>query len=90
MIDAAQVSNADAILGSHDHVDHIDRSAWPTLAKSSPAAKFVVPILLKDRICAELGIAPDRVLGVDDGISIDIGPVKITGEVPNNRSLTTE
>jgi L-ascorbate metabolism protein UlaG (beta-lactamase superfamily) len=90
LVDASSITNADAILGSHDHVDHIDRGAWPTLAKSSPAAKFIVPILLKDRICEELGISPQRVLGVDDGISVGIGPVKITGVPAAHEFLDTD
>jgi L-ascorbate 6-phosphate lactonase len=78
LLDPAQVTNADLVLGSHDHMDHIDRGAWPTMAKSSPAAKFVVPMLLRERICEELGIGADRVMGVDEGITAAIGDLKIS------------
>jgi L-ascorbate metabolism protein UlaG (beta-lactamase superfamily) len=79
LLNASQITNADLILGTHDHVDHIDRAAWPALAKSSAAASFVVPLLHRDRICKDLAIAPQRVTGVDDGISTSIAGVKITG-----------
>ena len=41
-----EIINADFIIGTHDHVDHIDRKVWHQLSLSSPKAKFVVPKLL--------------------------------------------
>jgi L-ascorbate 6-phosphate lactonase len=76
---ASDVTNANIILGSHDHPDHIDRPAWPHLAKASPHATFVVPKLLREQIVKELNLPDNRVVGVDDGISINLHGVKITG-----------
>ena len=74
-----QATNADLFCGTHDHVDHIDRAAWPALAAASPGAKFVVPELLRQRLSAELGVSPGRFLGLDDGKAVKVGDVKITG-----------
>lgn len=73
------VTNADLVLGSHDHSDHIDRWAWPGIAAASPEAKFVTPALLRKKVAADLGIPAARVLGVDDGISVTVAGVKVTG-----------
>jgi len=74
-----EVTNADLILGSHDHIDHIDRPVWPALAKASPKAKFVVPDLLREKLARELKIPAERFVGVDDGNAVDVGGVRITG-----------
>jgi L-ascorbate metabolism protein UlaG (beta-lactamase superfamily) len=73
------ITNADIVLGSHDHEDHIDRKAWPEIAKASPKTKFVVPELLREQLSSELGIPLERFLGVDKGISVETAGLKITG-----------
>ncbi|MEW6354703.1 MAG: MBL fold metallo-hydrolase [Planctomycetota bacterium] len=73
------VTNATIITGSHDHSDHIDRPAWPALAKASPGAKFVVPDLLRKHLAEEMDIPIDRFVGLDDGASVEIDGARITG-----------
>jgi L-ascorbate 6-phosphate lactonase len=73
------VTNAQIVLGSHDHSDHIDRQAWPKIAEASPAARFVVPELLRQRVIDEIGIAADRVVGLDDEQSVTLSGVTVTG-----------
>jgi len=72
-----QLTNARLVLGSHDHADHIDRDAWPEIAKASPQAAFVVPLLLRPRIARELGLPDGRVLGVDEGRSVTVDGVTV-------------
>lgn len=79
IINATEITNADFILGSHDHLDHIDRGAWYQLSLSSPKAKFVVPNLLIKQISEELKISEDRFVGLDDGTFVKDGGLKITG-----------
>jgi L-ascorbate 6-phosphate lactonase len=74
-----ELTNAALVLGSHDHADHIDRDAWPAIATASPAAVFVVPELLADTVAQELDLARDRVLGVDDGLTVRCQGVSVTG-----------
>jgi len=73
-----EVTNADGILGTHDHGDHIDRASWPALVNASPNAAFVVPHFVRDRVIADLQLPPDRVIGLDDMLSTTIKGVKIT------------
>lgn len=73
------ITNADFIFGSHDHIDHIDRDVWHQLSLSSPKATFVVPKLLIKALSKDLNISENRFIGLDDGVSDIEGPVKITG-----------
>lgn len=68
-----EVANADFILGSHDHSDHIDRPVWPALAKASPHAKFIVADLLREELSKKLKMPLDRFIGLDDGKTSSTG-----------------
>lgn len=78
-IGTAEATGTDYFLGTHDHADHIDRQAWPVCANASPNAKFLVPALLKEGLASDLGIAPERFIGLDDGVHITDGDVRFTG-----------
>lgn len=75
-----EVTNADYIFGSHDHIDHIDREVWHQMSISSPSAKFIVPDLLLPSLAKELAIPEERFIGLDDGkvISLEEG-ITISG-----------
>lgn len=74
-----EIANADFVFGSHDHADHIDRPAWPAIARASPKAIFIVPERLRRKVAKELGIALGRVVGIDKGISRRFGLLSFTG-----------
>jgi L-ascorbate 6-phosphate lactonase len=74
-----EITNADIVMGTHNHSDHIDKTAWPGIAAASPRAKFVVPELLLTKLAEELRIPVERFVGMDDGKSADVGGVKVTG-----------
>src|SRR5216683_3133506 len=60
------VTNADLVLGTHDHLDHIDPGTIPGVAAASPEARFVVPRPAAERV-RELGVPADRLLPLTDG-----------------------
>lgn len=74
-----EINNADFIVGTHDHIDHIDRGVWHQLSLSSPQAKFVVPKLLIKNLSEDLHISEERFIGLDDGMTILEYGLKITG-----------
>jgi L-ascorbate metabolism protein UlaG (beta-lactamase superfamily) len=74
-----EIVNADFIFGSHDHIDHIDRDVWYQLSLSSPKAKFIVPKLIVKELSEDLNIPENRFVGIDDGMSVFEGELKITG-----------
>lgn len=72
------VTNADFILCTHDHSDHIDPTAIPGIAAASPQATFLAPRPHRDRL-ASLGVEAHRFLGLDDKEAVDLDGLRITG-----------
>ncbi|OGV78370.1 MAG: MBL fold metallo-hydrolase [Lentisphaerae bacterium RIFOXYB12_FULL_65_16] len=79
LLKSEEITNADLVLGSHDHADHIDRAVWPVLAAASPRARFVVPKLLLAGLAKDLKIPKARFIGLDDGTRAESADVCITG-----------
>ncbi len=79
LLQPAEAAHASLILGTHDHADHIDRVVWPDWSHSAARAKFVVPEILKKQLSAELGIPPERMVGLTDLQTGEWNGVKITG-----------
>ena len=54
----------DLVLVTHDHIDHLDPGTLPGIARSSPDARFVLPLPLVGRL-VDLGIPRERAVGVE-------------------------
>lgn len=67
------VTNADIVVLTHDHGDHVDPASLPGIAGASPGARFVAPRPILDRVAGLVGGA-ERVVpaGVDEPSSFDI------------------
>jgi L-ascorbate metabolism protein UlaG (beta-lactamase superfamily) len=64
-----EVTNADLVLGTHDHLDHIVPGTIPGIAAASPQARFVVPRTAAEGV-RELGVSPERLLPLTDGEAV--------------------
>ena len=71
--------NADIILGSHDHTDHIDHPLLKEVFKRKNHLTLIVPELLRKGLQSKLNIDPAQIIGCNDGYSVEIDGVKITG-----------
>lgn len=56
-----EVTNADLVICTHDHVDHIDPEGIPVIAEKSPNAVFLVPRCALD-IMLGFGISEERII----------------------------
>jgi L-ascorbate 6-phosphate lactonase len=69
-----QASGVDAILCTHEHIDHLDADSLPALATASPDARVVVPEPIVSQV-TDLGIAPERIIGAQPERPVQLGGV---------------
>lgn len=72
-----QVTNADFILCTHDHGDHIDPTALPGIATASPQAKILVPGVARDKLVG-LGIPARQIVVPPVDEPVTYGPLTVT------------
>lgn len=85
-----EITNANFVIGTHDHSDHIDRQNWHDISKASPNAKFIVPNPLCDSVAADLDIARDRFYGMRDMQTLNLDGIRITGIPAAHEQLDTD
>ena len=78
LFDASLLTNADYILGTHNHVDHIDSKFWPGFSESSPQAKFIVPLFWQDALSEKFAIDASRMIGVGNDVAFEEDGLKIS------------
>jgi len=64
------VTNADLILCTHDHADHIDPDGIPQIAQASPQAKFIIPECAKSTL-RNMDIAEEKIHTLRGDDSLD-------------------
>ena len=82
------VTDADLLVGTHDHLDHIDPEGFPAMALASPQAAVVVPHPVVERV-VELGIARERVRGAQVDVPLEFDGVRIL-PIPALHAATPE
>lgn len=75
--DAGDGDIFDAVLGTHDHTDHIDGWAWPKLAKANPDTRFIASAAVKDEVCQRIGLDTARLVGMTEGDKVTVGDFTI-------------
>ncbi|MEM4248015.1 MAG: MBL fold metallo-hydrolase [Candidatus Nanoarchaeia archaeon] len=74
---AEEMTNADMILCTHDHSDHLDRPSLPSMAIASPMAIIVVPEFIRKKLPFETGIPAERFIGLNDGETKIVKGIKL-------------
>lgn len=72
-----QVTDADLVLLTHDHLDHIDPAALPGIALASPGVRFVTPRPTVERV-AELIGDDARIVAALAGTPIELDRLILT------------
>jgi L-ascorbate 6-phosphate lactonase len=60
----ADLTDADLLVGTHDHFDHIDPEGLPAMASASPHAVVVIPAPVVEHVAA-LGVPRERIVGAE-------------------------
>jgi L-ascorbate 6-phosphate lactonase len=73
-----EVTNASAVLCTHEHLDHTDPDTLPGLAAASPQAQFYVSGWAREKVINEMGIAAERVHLLKAEQAFALGEARIT------------
>lgn len=77
LLQPTDVTNADFVLITHDHADHLDPGTLPALAVGSPTAHFVVPAAAQT-VLESLGITPERIIVAESNKEIELNGLSVT------------
>ena len=75
-VPAEELKGIDAFLGTHNHLDHIDRESWKIWARQCPDALFVFPEAHRQSLLAD-GIPEQNCRGLNSGESCMIGDIRV-------------
>jgi L-ascorbate 6-phosphate lactonase len=74
---------ADLVLASHEHTDHLDKPSLKQAAAAHPSRfKLVVPSPLAGQLTSELSLPAERVIGAQPGTPVDAIPGVTVHPVP--------
>lgn len=75
-LDPAEICDADVVICSHEHLDHLDVPTMRTLARSSPQATVVAPEVCRD-LLRELGWDDRRICGTKGDETLEVASLSI-------------
>ncbi|MFC0214928.1 MBL fold metallo-hydrolase [Paenibacillus chartarius] len=84
-----EVTNADAVFITHDHLDHLDPWTLKDLAAASPQAAFVCPVHCIPML-TDIGIARERIHGVNAGQTHRVGALQFTPVAAKHEEFTVD
>jgi L-ascorbate metabolism protein UlaG (beta-lactamase superfamily) len=79
VIDPAELSFVDVVTSSHNHTDHLDAETLGPILARNPSLKLVIPEANRSFVADCLKIDSATPIGLDDGVTIELLGVKITG-----------
>ncbi len=62
----------DIVTSSHNHTDHLDADTLKPLLRVNPGIQFLVPEANREFVAQRVGVAADRLTGVDAGQSVTL------------------
>ena len=79
VVDPARLSFADVVTSSHNHTDHLDAETLCPILAQNPHPKLVIAESNRDFVAERLGIDPAIPIGVDDGATVEVAGIRISG-----------
>ena len=79
VIDPARLSFADIATSTHNHTDHLDAETLRPILTLNPRLKLVIAEANRAFVADRLKIDPAIAIGVDDGTSVEISRIRISG-----------
>lgn len=78
VVDPSRLDFIDVLAITHEHGDHFDPDTAGAVLEASPAAIVIVPAAVRPRVVERLGLDEQRIIGLDDGVSVFAGGFHLT------------
>ena len=83
-VEPGEITNASAVLLSHNHIDHTDPATVVPLSEASPDARFVAPFTSRDELVAA-GLAAERIVVPPVGEALEVAGARVTA-IPSSHT----
>lgn len=87
VVDPARLSFADVVTSSHNHTDHLDAETLCPILAQNPHPKLVIAESNRDFVVGRLGIDRAIPIGVDDGTTVEVSGIRISGVASAHESV---
>ncbi len=87
VIDPARLSFVSIATSTHNHTDHLDPETLCPILHRSPELRLVVPEANRAFVADRLKIDPAKLIGLDDGLSIEISGMRFSGVASAHETL---
>lgn len=77
----------DVVTSSHNHTDHLDAATLKPLLSVNPQMKLVIPEANRMFVADRLQVDEAEPVGVDDGLTVNVGHFQITGVASAHETL---
>ena len=79
IVDPARLDFIDVVASSHHHSDHFDAETIGPLLAVNADLQVIVPEASRELAAERLGVAPDRLIGLDDGLETQVAGFRLLG-----------
>jgi L-ascorbate metabolism protein UlaG (beta-lactamase superfamily) len=87
VIDPARLSFADVVTSSHNHTDHLDAETLGPILEQDPHPQLLIAESNRGFVAERLGIDRAIPIGVDDGTSVEVAGIRISGVASAHESV---
>ena len=87
VIDPVRLSFADIITSTHNHSDHLDGETLCPILAANPKVKLVIAEANRTFVADRLNIDVNLAIGLDDGASVEISGVRVSGIASAHEAL---
>ena len=79
VVDPARLDFVNVVTSSHNHTNHLDETTLGPLLAANPGLQLVIPEANRAFVAARLAREPDLPVGLDDGVSAQVGTFRFNG-----------
>lgn len=79
VVDPTELGFVDLVTSSHNHTDHLDHETLIPIMEVNRNLSLIIPEANRDEVAERLGCDREFPIGLEDGVSVNVGPISVTG-----------